>query len=119
MFKLFIFLMLPIFLFAEEEVEMRGFLYRDTEGRVILAKEPNLRSCCVHKVRDPVLVYGDLPEKLPTGAVTLKGKVNQDKSILNEAAIMQAEKSAVLAVIFIGAFLLLLGWGIFRVRGTK
>lgn len=32
---------------ADQKIEIRGFLYRMEEGQLILAAEPNLKSCCV------------------------------------------------------------------------
>lgn len=31
----------------EQMVKIRGFLYRSETGRIILAKEPGLKTCCV------------------------------------------------------------------------
>lgn len=31
------------------KVELRGFIYKDGQGRVFLSNEPNLKTCCVGK----------------------------------------------------------------------
>lgn len=56
-----------------QEVTVCGFLYRTQSGDLVLAAEPNLKSCCVggrHTVEKQIYVEGDI-ESLKAGQVYL------------------------------------------------
>lgn len=58
------------------EIEVRGFLYTAPDGRLILAAEPDLKTCCVGsslKTQQQIILLGG--ENLPKTkrAITLKG----------------------------------------------
>lgn len=60
-------------------IEIRGFLYETEQKQLILAAEPNLKSCCVgshSKRQKQLLVSGDVKEGISSmSAVTLKGEL--------------------------------------------
>ena len=57
-----------------QEVRVRGFLYRDQEGRYVLAAEPNLRSCCMgHAAKPHLYLQGAFPAPLPVQLVEVQG----------------------------------------------
>lgn len=68
--------------FHNSEVHIRGFLFRSTEGELLLASEPNLKSCCVgsqEKITRQLVIAGNL--ELPKGfskAVSLEGRFRVD-----------------------------------------
>lgn len=63
--------------FHGSDVSIRGFLFKSTNGRLVLAAEPNLKSCCVgskDKIFRQIFIEGDVNEPLSFGfAVLLKG----------------------------------------------
>lgn len=64
-------------IYNHHEVQIRGFLYRDLDNRLVLASEPNLKSCCVgsmQKIAQQVIVEGEFPEPPSSSkAATLQG----------------------------------------------
>ena len=59
-----------------KEVKIRGFVYQTSDGRVILAGKPDLRTCCVGSVLNVwQQIALDVPaEDIPAGqAVTVEG----------------------------------------------
>lgn len=64
------------------EIQIRGFLYKTLNGQLILAAEPDLKSCCVgnaSKRNRQLLVFGNIdPMNLQSSAVLLKGELNID-----------------------------------------
>lgn len=57
-----------------KEIEIRGFLYQREDGKLILASQPNLRSCCVgtkSKIQQQIIVEGNLEPTLK--AVSVRG----------------------------------------------
>ncbi len=60
--------------------ELRGYLYRDSEGNVVLADVPNLKSCCLGNV-SKVYVSGSFPEKLPAQMSTVKGTLEGERLV--------------------------------------
>lgn len=57
-------------------ITIRGFLYESSESQMILAAEPNLKTCCVGSTSQQqrqLLVTGDI--NLVNSAITLKGNL--------------------------------------------
>lgn len=71
------FFLSPFFLFAEvpidEVVEMRGFIVKDEEGRYYLVDRPLVRSCCVQKLQQKILLEGDVGTPPAYSVATFKG----------------------------------------------
>jgi hypothetical protein len=47
------------------KVHIRGFLYSlpESEGQFILAEEPNIKSCCIHKFKRKIRILGEIAQK--------------------------------------------------------
>ena len=89
--------------------ELKGYLYRDSEGNVILADTPHLKSCCVKKPEvQKVYLSGSFPEKLPVQLATVRGTWNG--KTLEEVEIISSAGS--------GGFSLFILAGIFLVAIT-
>lgn len=59
-----------------ERVEVRGFFYRSSEGRYVLAPQPDLKLCCIgsaKEVKNQIVLLGDIPEISMQRAVSLRG----------------------------------------------
>ena len=63
----------------DQLITIRGFLYESPESQLILAAEPNLKTCCVgsaSKRQKQLLVTGDIaPALTRSSAVTLQGNL--------------------------------------------
>lgn len=60
----------------QEMIQIRGFLYQLPDGHLILASQPDLKSCCLGKeslLKQQIFVQGDF--KPSAYAVTLEGKL--------------------------------------------
>lgn len=104
-----------------QEVIIRGFLYKDSEGNLLLANEPGLKSCCIgSKANLPkqIVVLGKLPTILPKTAVSLKGELFfnssfglesnvKTKFFLKNASILP-ENKMVFGKFFLGALFLVI-----------
>jgi len=94
-----------------DEVQIRGFLYVSKNDALVLAAEPNLRSCCVGKremKNKQLIVSGDIKKDVIDGsAVLLQGRfvADRDGYRLENASVVE-EKG------FMKEGLLVLGLGI-------
>lgn len=95
------------------EVRIRGFLYRDGEGRWLLAPQPGLRSCCLAKGRQ-LHVVGEIAPPPPARAVVVGGHLHRGGAegwSLTEATLLPEEGESgwvrALAVVTAAAALLL------------
>lgn len=96
---------------ANTRVQIRGFLYATDEGQLVLASEPNLKSCCVAseaKKADQLFISGDILPPNQAGLVVLaEGELVQDEQQrrwLKEAKLVETRsdwKSLLLCVILI------------------
>lgn len=60
-----------------QEVEIRGFYYISLEGQAFLAKQPNLKSCCIGSkklIQEQIALSKPLINNT-SGAITVKGKL--------------------------------------------
>jgi hypothetical protein len=90
-----------------ELIRIRGFLYRSPENMLILADQPNLKSCCVGKLKHQIIISGNIGTELPLGAVTIEGFFHHDVplSFLKDSKIVGKEKK--LNWHFLGGFFLI------------
>ena len=113
-------------------IEIRGFLYETVDSQVILAAEPNLKSCCVgsdSKKQKQMLVSGNIFSALDDrSAVTLRGNLDirqGDKFPyqLSNAIVVEANYQSFEMLAFFGVFVFLilgyLSWGRFSVNMQK
>lgn len=95
--------------FANEQIQIRGFLYETDDNRLILASKPNLKSCCVENnnllhCHIQVLDLATAPSK--TNALTLEGKlIKKDNSyVLTKTALVDKKISSsyliILTIVF-------------------
>ena len=96
-----------------EEVEMRGFLYRTRGGELILASEPDLRTCCLQK--GPHLEIEGVPSECAHGqAVTLKAHVSGGRLV--HAQLLEGNPYPTRTLALTGALALLIGGGLYWKR---
>lgn len=89
-----------------EQTDLRGYLYRDSEGNVVLTDTPNLKSCCVGKPEvSKIYLSGSFPEKLPVQLSTVKGTL-QGETLLNAELVSSSGSEA--SIILGGLFLVML-----------
>lgn len=85
-----------------KQIDLKGYLYRDLEGNIVLTDTPNLKSCCVEKPEvSKIYLSGSFPEKLPVQLSTVRGRLSGDN--LLEAKLVSSAGS--MGIIFIGLFL--------------
>ena len=67
---------------SETSIEVRGFLYTTTDGKAILAPQPNLRSCCVgssQKAHEQIALLDLQKVPVTTQAVDVQGTFHLDQ----------------------------------------
>jgi hypothetical protein len=95
------------------KVRIRGFLYVEGTGPLILSSEPHVKSCCVHKLQQKVQVFGINPEKIRPQAQLLEGMLKivplpaHAEYQLLDSHIIEEQKTAIWLAAF--AVLLLIG----------
>jgi hypothetical protein len=65
-------------LYHQKNVSIRGFLYKAKEGQLILASEPNLKTCCIgspHKIWQQITLIDELESIPEKQAVTIEGTI--------------------------------------------
>lgn len=86
-----------------QSVELKGYLYRDSEGAVVLTDTPNLKSCCVGKPEVfKIYLSGSFPEKLPVQLSVVRGNLQGNN--LEEAELISSSgpgASLVIAGLFL------------------
>jgi hypothetical protein len=112
-------------------IRIRGFLYRAEDGRLILAAEPNLKSCCLDKIsiERQIAISGNLQMPIESGnIVVVEGKLIVDPTVddngqwkslylLEEVSVIKEESArnskkllfgiSILMVIAVAAFLIM------------
>ncbi len=64
--------------YKNQQVEVRGFLYQNLEGGLVLRSEPGLKSCCVNKdssqiaIRSQEMIEPSLQVKTLTGIFNIE-----------------------------------------------
>lgn len=104
---------------------IRGFLYKTGNGEIVLASEPNLKSCCVGSAsrrKQQVLVKGALA--IEEGyAVLLEGKLAWDsvkeQFVLSHASIVEENKMSFSLFAAIAALVVGIAAVLYRVRSQK
>lgn len=64
-----------------KEIAIRGFLYRRTDGKAVLASLPNLKSCCVgttSKIYEQIQLKNDLESIADQHVVNVQGRFKID-----------------------------------------
>jgi cytochrome oxidase assembly protein ShyY1 len=81
--------------YANQHVEVRGYLYRDPKGQVILSDTPNMRSCCFGKAEiRQISLAGEFPEELPNQVASVEGELKvAGKPYLENAKITSSSHS--------------------------
>lgn len=84
-----------------QEVSMRGFLYRTQAGDLVLAAEPNLKSCCVgapHQVKKQIFVTGNIENPIAGKVYVVQGNLtvdpNEGRYLLRDAHVIQSQINA-------------------------
>lgn len=105
--------------FEGRQIYIRGFLYETENGALILAGEPNLKSCCVgshHNVANQITIQGDLQPSVL--AVTVEGtfKITESGYTLEHVKLLSKEKSTpnMLWITLGGIGTALIGYGFYR-----
>jgi hypothetical protein len=100
-------------------VRIRGFLYPtdDHEKTLVLAAEPNVKSCCLHKVKNKLAVSdAGLQSTGSQLALLLEGQLIMKNGswLLEDAVIVEETHAKGFLLGLLAACLLLLLWCIFR-----
>lgn len=89
-----------------QQIELRGYLYRDSNGNIVLTDTPNLKSCCVGKPEiSKIYISGSFPEKLPVQLSVVRGILKGEN--LEEAEIVSSSGSGA-SLIIAGLILVLI-----------
>ncbi len=59
-----------------QKIKTRGFLYQNQNGQLVLASQPNLKSCCVgipSNVQRQLFIQGEIKGTLPTKVIEVEG----------------------------------------------
>jgi len=92
---------LPLDVKENQTVEVKGFLYRDAQGEIVLTDTPNLKSCCVGKPEvSKIYLSGSFPEKLPVQLAVVRGILKGNT--LSDAKMVSSAGSG--GIIFVGLF---------------
>lgn len=108
-------------------VAIRGFLYESSESQVILAAEPNLKSCCVgnaSKRQKQLLIHGNIHPTTSNSAITLQGNLivatgDSFPFRLENAEIAPEKDKCYQALGFVGLGLILLSGGAYYALRKK
>lgn len=98
------------------EVTLRGFLYRTQAGDLVLAAEPNLKSCCVgaqHQVKRQIIVEGNMDDPKAGQVYVLQGILTVDpitsSYLLRESYQIQSQVDITRYATYISLMVLIIG----------
>lgn len=103
-------------MYENQTVTIRGFLYRDEQGHLLLADQPHLKSCCIHKTAH-LKIEAEEPAHLNpsvvaevTGTLTRKENffVLSDSRVSSQAANLSLVYVAMGVTLLIAAIVLIL-----------
>ncbi len=96
-------------------VEVKGFLFRDQSGQVVLSNTPNMRSCCVGKESIAQLyLKGEFPDQLPSQMTVIRGKLNE--KTLEDASIVSGSSYGLTLFLLIPMLIFILSNQLLRKR---
>ncbi len=103
------------------QVTMRGFLYAKEEGVWILAATPNLKSCCLGKAKQQVMVPGDFADVSNQAVVELEGMFSYEPPFyrINNASLAHSQESGFPLVTILAVCLVFCGIGFSLRLGTR
>jgi len=73
-----------------QEVQVRGFLYRADDGEWVLSDQPGLKCCCVHKQKHKIIVDGLSDFEESCRPVVVRGvlRMQSGQMLLTESALV-------------------------------
>ena len=76
-----------------EDVEIKGFLYKNDENLTIIADSPHIKNCCIGNLeRNPnqLICHGSFNEPLEKGCVILTGNlvIKENRLVLDQGQII-------------------------------
>jgi len=81
-----------------EEITLRGFLYQSEQGEMVLAPEPNLRSCCIgqgKKLASQVILKGFPTQEVSSLPVEIKGlfHIKEGRYCLDQGELLKSSRT--------------------------
>lgn len=101
-----------------KEISIRGFLYQNQEGRWVLAKEPNLKTCCLSSqsnLERQLFLESSFSADKINSIITLKGIFQKEKNSLTRIELIKDDQKnlknvAIVTILFATLSILVLLW---------